>query len=385
MISFRLTPARLAKGGPERETLNSAFNPRQPDFSGGIILASRHPPLASIVCRVNQRSASRAEMLQFDLAFGCRIFHVPFVFLRGFAMALVKSTDITFEFPVSVVDADGQRWTCRKLDNLVRGVPIQMRRGIPLGRKITDASGRRWIVRSYRKNGRMERWSLFRILVRDSDWRLEYELEELPPVGPRKGKSSRNSVAGSATRKAKRPDLDGSESAPAHSDGIAEVRPDSPGTASNTFAILSGGETRIVRASDTVFDFPLAGFGSKEGLLCYSDLNALTHASWAYVREETLIGMELVDNRLRRWIVRSVDPKKPPRVERWWHFGPDTSAVEFDLDLEEIEPTTLPDVKRRLLEEWELEDADHEDAVRSAPDLAAMFEAAYQQGTGLLD
>jgi len=140
----------------------------------------------------------------------------------------------------------------------------------------------------------------------------------------------------------------------------------------------------MVKASETDFNFPVAGFGSKEGLLCYSDRNALTHASWDYVHAETLIGMELVDNSLRRWIVRSVDPERPPRVKRWWHFFPDRSAVEFDLELEAIEPTTLPDLKRRLLDEWELEVPEEKAAVRRATDLATMFEAAYEQGTGLL-
>lgn len=140
----------------------------------------------------------------------------------------------------------------------------------------------------------------------------------------------------------------------------------------------------MIKASEVSFQFPLVGLGSKQGLLCYSDLFALTHGSWVYVREQALIGMELVDNRLNRWIVRSVDPKTPARVKRWWHFGEDRSSVEFDLGLEEIAPITLEELKTRLIGEWELDDPDDEKAVRRAPDLNAMFIAADEQGTGLL-
>jgi hypothetical protein len=237
-------------------------------------------------------------------------------------MARVRSSEIAFEFPLLIVNSKGEHWTCRDLDDLMRGSSEHIQSGRFLELNITDASGRRWVSSSFLKVGRMERWKLSHMFSgNSSDWRLDYSLRALPPEG---------------------------------------------------------------QAFDTDFAFPMVGFARKDGMLCYSDLSALTHASWVYLRDETLIGMELVDSRMRRWIVRSVEPMRPPRVQRWWHFGPDTSVVEFDLGLEEIEATTFPELKRRVLDELELDRPDDEMAVRRARNLAAMFKAAYEQGTGLL-
>lgn len=138
-----------------------------------------------------------------------------------------------------------------------------------------------------------------------------------------------------------------------------------------------------VKASTIDFDYPLLGFTRNEGLLCYSDTFSLTHASWVYVHAETLVGMELIDNGLRRWIVRSVEPGTPPRAKRWWHLFPDSSTVKFDLLLDEMEATTFEDLKRRFLEESDVDNPEAESGIRRATDLAAIFEAVHEQGSGL--
>lgn len=266
-------------------------------------------------------------------------------------MARVRSTEVAFEFPLLIVNSKGERWTCRDLNDLMRGSSEHIQSGRFLELNITDASGRRWVSRGFHMVGRMERWKLSHILSgNSSDWRLDYELRELPRV-------ARTGVGAA--------------------DGLSGVPPESYETAPSS-------ETPGGNAFDTDFAFPMVGFAQNHGMLCYSDLSALTHASWVYLRDETLIGMELIDNRMRRWIVRSVEPMRPPRVQRWWHFGPDTSVVEFDLGLDEIEATTFPELKRRVLDELELDDPDDQKAVRRARNLAAMFKAAYEQGTGLL-
>ena len=140
----------------------------------------------------------------------------------------------------------------------------------------------------------------------------------------------------------------------------------------------------LVRASDVDFNYPLVGFSRGQGILGFSDFVALTRCHAAYVRDEALIGMELIDNDLRRWFVRSLHLNAPLVEKRWWHIFMAIPYPEFDLDLEEAASIGLDDLKRRLLVSWELEDPDNEEGVRQASSLAAMFDAAQEQGSGLL-
>lgn len=140
----------------------------------------------------------------------------------------------------------------------------------------------------------------------------------------------------------------------------------------------------MTKASEVDLQYPLLGFTATEGSLWFADFSALTHCALTYIEDQTLIGMELVDGSLRRWIVRSLDPKTPIKPKRWWNIFAGNSTVEFDLDLEEIEPTRLDALKPRLLEVTEIEDPDDEAAFGAARDLAAIYDAINEQGTGLL-
>nr|WP_157034134.1 hypothetical protein [Sphingomonas sp. Y57] len=199
-------------------------------------------------------------------------------------MALVKSSDIEFELPLLTITADGERWNCRRLSDLTRVAPSQLKAGKFLGMEIIEDSGRRWVVRSIRKIDRPERWHILNMLLfSPRDWRVEYMLEELPP-------------------------------APGRSDGAPrESSKRAPGPAREP----TGAEIATVKASETDLAFPLVGFTKAAGALCFGDLGYLLSCDPEYVRDETLIGMELFDNRQRRWIVRSLLlkealPKKTP-------------------------------------------------------------------------
>ncbi len=299
-------------------------------------------------------------------------------------MALVKSSDIAFELPVATVTAKGKRWLCRNLDHLTLIPSIQLQDERFLGMKITDASGRRWVVRSIRKIGRAERWTIFHVIFfSPPDWRVDFMLEQLPPVAPR-GRGSRQ---GSKKRLS---DHDGTQS---DGNGLESPVDNPPEQIFGDFpgrddagpavrATASGASAALVMASDIDLEYPLVGFTQKEGALKFGDAQTLTTCALTYVRDKTLLGMELIDNRLRRWIVRSLRPEHPLPIRRWWHLS--LPNVTFDLELEEIEPMDLNELKRRLLDDWELEDFEDEKAVRRAPTLAAMLKAGYQQATGLL-
>lgn len=299
-------------------------------------------------------------------------------------MALLKSSDIAFELPVTTITAKGERWICRNLDHLTRVVPIQLKSGRFLGMKITDASNRRWVVRSIRKTGRADRWNILDVLLfSPPDWRVEYLLEELPPLSRR----GRGSPQGSGTRSPHRDPRpsggDGLESPPdSGSDQTSETSHDRDATHLDWRSTVSDGATAVVKASNAHLEYPLIGFTRTEGALAFSDSQVLTTCAASYVFNETLIGMELVDNRLRRWTVRSLLLQNPLPKRRWWQLSVPTAT--FDLELEEIEPIDLKELQRRLLNEWELEDFDDEKAVRRAPNLAAMLEAANEQATGPL-
>lgn len=140
----------------------------------------------------------------------------------------------------------------------------------------------------------------------------------------------------------------------------------------------------MVRASEVDFSYPLIGFSRDQGILGFSDFVALTRCHAAYVRNEALIGMELIDNDLRRWFVRSLHLNAPLVQKRWWHIFTNIPYPEFDLDLEDSASIGLEDLRHRLLAGWELEDPDNEEGVRQASSLAEMFDAGLEQGSGLL-
>lgn len=284
---------------------------------------------------------------------------------RAPEMPLVKSSDIQFELPVFTVTTKSERWLCRNLDDLTLVAPIQLKQGRFLGMKISDASGRRWVVRSIETIGRADPWRIFNVLFfSPPDWRVDFMLEELPPTPARK----RISRANSGKRSSQPTETVSDE---------GDVKSLAPPAGKSTRA------TALIKASEAGLEYPLVGFTRKAGALAFGDPQTLTTCAIVYVRNETLIGMELIDSRLKRWVVRSLLPEYPIPIRKWWHLSvPD---MTFDLELEEIGPIDLKALKRRLLDDWELEDFEDEKAVLGTSELAAMLEAGHRQATGLLD
>lgn len=142
----------------------------------------------------------------------------------------------------------------------------------------------------------------------------------------------------------------------------------------------------IAKISEVGLEFPVVGFSRDQGLLWFDDLALLTHCSAEHIENQTFIGMEMFDNRLRRWIVRSLDLKEPlkPKPNRWWQIFASRPYGAFELRLEELEPIEFAALKTRLLAEMEVEDPEDEAAARQAPDLATFAEATYTQCSGLL-
>jgi hypothetical protein len=95
--------------------------------------------------------------------------------------------------------------------------------------------------------------------------------------------------------------------------------------------------------------------------------------------------MEIVDNDRRRWIVRSLILKEPLTKKRWWHMFTSPPYPEFDLELEEEASISLEDLRRRFLQEVEIEYPEEEKAIRVAPDLATMVEVSCMQCSGFID
>jgi len=141
----------------------------------------------------------------------------------------------------------------------------------------------------------------------------------------------------------------------------------------------------MVKASDVDFRYPAVGFSRTQGLVGYDDFQSMTRCHPGLIENGDLIGMEIIDNDRRRWIVRSVILKQPLAKRRWWHIFRSPPYPDFDLELEEAAPISLDDLKRRFLAEAEVEDPEDEKAVRAAPDLATMIEKSFMQCSGFLD
>lgn len=138
----------------------------------------------------------------------------------------------------------------------------------------------------------------------------------------------------------------------------------------------------MVNISAADLEFPAVGFNPQEGMLFFDCIELLTIGHRVYVEDETFIGMELIDNSLRRWIVKSLLLEKPLPPKRWWHLS--SPPARFDLVLEEMGSISLEDFKRRLISEWDPEFPEDEEAIRSAADFATMIEKTNTQASGLL-
>jgi hypothetical protein len=92
----------------------------------------------------------------------------------------MKSSEAGLRFPVLGFTPDGDIWGFPDLDRLTRCGPRTLKEDAQNEMELVDAEGRRWRVLAIRRIGRTGSW--LKALLAGSLFRIEQELEELPPT-----------------------------------------------------------------------------------------------------------------------------------------------------------------------------------------------------------
>ena len=92
----------------------------------------------------------------------------------------MKSYEADFHFPLIGFTQD-DLWGFPDLDRLTRCGARTLRQDLQLGMELVDADGRRWVVRSVRRTGRIFSWLSF-LLLTTRQFRIEQELDGLEPL-----------------------------------------------------------------------------------------------------------------------------------------------------------------------------------------------------------
>jgi len=103
-----------------------------------------------------------------------------------------------------------------------------------------------------------------------------------------------------------------------------------------------------VKTGEANFHFPVLGFTSDLHIWGFQDLDRLTRCGPRTLKEDTQIGMELVDADGCRWKVRSVrrTGRAGSLLSLLLPFGPPQSRIEHDL--EPTEAVSIEDLRRRV-------------------------------------
>lgn len=105
--------------------------------------------------------------------------YVPYLFKLEVSM---KSTDVSFHFPVLGFTTDLEIWGFRDLDTLTRCGPRTLKEGTQTGMELIDAAGSRWVVRSISRTGRAGSWVSLFLPFGPRQSRIEQDLEPLEKV-----------------------------------------------------------------------------------------------------------------------------------------------------------------------------------------------------------
>lgn len=102
-----------------------------------------------------------------------------------------------------------------------------------------------------------------------------------------------------------------------------------------------------MKTGEANFSFPVLGFTSDLHIWGFRDLDRLTRCGPRTLKEDTQVGMELVDADCRRWMVRSV--RRTGRAGSLFSlllpFGPPQSRIEHDL--EPMKAVSIDEVRHR--------------------------------------
>jgi hypothetical protein len=101
-------------------------------------------------------------------------------------MSTVKTSEVSFSFPVLGFTPDGDVWGFPDLDKLTLCGPMTLKNDMQSGMELVDAKGRAWVVRSVTRLRRARSLPvsiLHLLFAAKIASRIEHELEALPPVG----------------------------------------------------------------------------------------------------------------------------------------------------------------------------------------------------------
>ncbi|MDO8800641.1 hypothetical protein [Phenylobacterium sp.] len=105
-----------------------------------------------------------------------------------------------------------------------------------------------------------------------------------------------------------------------------------------------------MKAADAGLEFPVLGFTPDLEIWAFQDLNILTSCGPKALKDNMHVGMELVDAKGRRWIVRSAT--RTGRAESWFAWAISrllsTPQSRVELELETLEPLSLREVQARV-------------------------------------
>ncbi len=114
-----------------------------------------------------------------------------------------------------------------------------------------------------------------------------------------------------------------------------------------------------MNSSEIKFTYPVLGFSSDGDLYGFPDLDRLTKCGPRTLEDRWHIGMELVDDRLKRWRVLSVrrTGRAGSLLGLLWIFGPPQSRVEFELV--DMPPISMKEVQERACKAMEHQKEDY--------------------------
>jgi hypothetical protein len=102
-----------------------------------------------------------------------------------------------------------------------------------------------------------------------------------------------------------------------------------------------------MKAADADLGFPVLGFTTDLEIWGFPDLDRLTKCGPRTLKENTQLGMELVDVRGQRWVVRSIrrTGRAGSLLSLLLIFGQPQSRIEQDI--EPLPPLSIDEVRRR--------------------------------------
>jgi hypothetical protein len=116
-----------------------------------------------------------------------------------------------------------------------------------------------------------------------------------------------------------------------------------------------------MKTAEAVMNFPVLGFTPERGIWGFEDLNTLTSCGPRTLKNDLQVGMELIDSRGSRWVVRSVRRIGRDRPFLPWLLSAALSGPlwRIEQELDELAPVPLPEIKERACASVEATSSDY--------------------------